>query len=327
MRATIAPQLSQVPGQTQDWTIKGPVFHNRNGRLFKARHPGAPYSLAIKVHHQESLPPEALARHYAALETYFHAMPADQSLTVPEPVLLDVAHSTMVMHWVAAPLMSKTLLAAGMNAKARRRQFTKAGRWLSAFHAHACGVAKPFDGTRHIAAANRIAGEIPGPASNGSARRNLSLCLEALDRFRPEFEGTELIFGRRHGDFTPTNIFADDRCTTGIDFLPAMQGPLVTDICRFMAYADVYKYGLTLPWQMDHLAGSAGDLAAFMAGYGGNSIVPSERMMSYLQLAEITRRIAARTKAVALNGRTAWRMIELHRLIRRSRYLIKKLSG
>ena len=233
----------------------------------------------------------------------------------------------MVMQWIDLPLMSKSLLAAGLNAAARRREFAKAGRWLAAFHACGDSLNEPFDSTAHLTTANRIAGEIPGPAQTGWAWRQLTMSLSALDAHKTEFDKAPLVFGRRHGDYTPTNIFAGREQIIGIDFLPTMRGPLITDICRFMAYADIYKYGWTLPKQMDHIAGPTADLTAFMIGYGDTDIVPPDRMMTWLQLAETTRRIAARTKAITHHGKTAWRLIELHRLSRRARHLAKRLEG
>ncbi len=327
MRDTIVPQLQHLGAPLEGWSVEGPVFHNRNGWLFKASHPAARFAVAIKVQNPEVMPQVSMPRHYSCLEHYFSAMPRDAGLAVPEPVLLDQHNNTMAMQWISDPRMSRALLRSGMNAGKRRREFRKAGRWLAAFHAQAPRTSRPLGDYPHLRLADKIAAGIDRARVPEAVNRQLDECLAALEQHYTQVADMPVVCGRRHGDYTPTNLFAGAERVTGIDFLVKWEGPLATDVCRFMAYADVYKYLLTPAGRMDHIGGDRGDLAAFMDGYGDAGILPENHVMTYLQLCETARRIAARANAVAQHGKTAWRLIELHRLTRRGRYLVERLEN
>ena len=320
------PRLSQVCRIGGDWQVTGPIAVTRNGMIFKAENPNAPFPLAVKYSYPQTTTEAGLQRQYETLQRYHDAMPQVERLSVPQPVWVDASLRTMAMRWIEEPLMTVGLLNAGFNRPERHDYLKTAGRWLRRFHECNPIVSKPLNPDPAInQVKTRFAG-VPESQHGLWSYRYLIRCLKAIDRHHASFKGTRLDHGWVHGDFTPTNIMTGPDRTTGIDFMPAKQGALVTDICRFMAYADVYQWGLTVPWRMNAICGDRDDLAAFLEGYEAELAGIDAPVMTYLQLIEVSRRIATRSVALIDQGRSFGRIAEQHRLCRRAACLIRRLG-
>ena len=320
------PRISETCRINGEWQVTGPTAVTRNGKIFLAENDSAPFRLAIKYSYPQTTTDAGLQRQYETLQRYHKVMPKQERLSVPEPVWIDASLRAMAMQWIDEPVLSAGLLNAGFNKTERQDYLRIAGRWLRRFHECSPIVSKPLNPDPAIRQIRKRFEKVPEALHGLWSFRHLIRCLKAIDRHYATFKGVELEHGGIHGDFTPTNILTGPERTIGIDFMPTKQGALISDICRFMAYADVYKWNLTMPWRMDTICGERDDLTAFLAGYEATLAGTNEPVLTYLQLIEVARRIATRGLALLDHGKNFARITEQHRLCRRAGYLIKRLG-
>lgn len=202
------------------------VLRHRPGRhtVYGAEYRGEPCVLKLFRHGQPDKAVrqtgQTLARTTEVLDSH--------SFAVNRPILLLPEAGAILLEIAPGKQLSLELAAAS---DARRAQLIgRAGQWLARLGAdRQRGHFAPFfwvDQTRIRAAS----------ADNAVDEHLIAAQLALLTVEAHRVRGLQADRGRMHGDFTPDNMFVDDRCLTVIDMEREITGAFIRDIARFLVW-------------------------------------------------------------------------------------------
>lgn len=288
VRDVVLASADARTGGAGGWAVEGPLARGRDSWVFRASTPLAPWPLAVKIF-CSATSPDRVEKRFRQLQDY-HAGLAPGPLTVPAPWAVLREHRAMISEWIGEPQASTLLRQAGRRRQRRAEILEAAGRWLGRFHDHAGIRPLPLDPARLRWHVDRMLGGREGAgqqAGDGVFRQGY----ETLQLFAEEVSDLPVAHAACHGDFTPANLFHGPARTVGFDFAVLPDLPVSFDICRFLAGAETAKPFWTRRRDLSPQGLERPDLEAFMAGYGRLEL--SERVFSYLHLAEVLRRWAS----------------------------------
>lgn len=302
VRAVILKTLDRCAHRNGAWQVE-PVRRVREGWLFKAFTPLAPWPLAIKVY-CSAMPVHLADRQHQALTRYHAGMASRPGLTVPAPWAASRRHRTLVMEWIEEPRADLLLRRAGR--LQRNHIITAASRWLRHFHDQDVSVSRPLTALELLRPIDTPLGgqdagaSVTDPVFAGAYR--------ALVRHAGDLDGRPISYVKSHGDFTPTNLFHGPQRTVGFDFVAGPTEPALRDILHFLAFADFERPLMTRASGLLSSAMDRQDLQAFLAAYGPLDDSLDARLIGAFRLAEVLRRWAFLLERMRRLGPT-WRTV------------------
>jgi hypothetical protein len=307
------------------WQLVGEPHVSRQAHVFRARAPGWPSDVAVKVY-RVLLHPQQTRWQHEALEASFQAM-RDPRFAAPRPYGWLKDERTLFMEWVEGrPLSSRLWSWKIVPDRRRLAVLADAGTWLSRYH-EAIGVApKPFDPELVLRWIDRPFARDPALERLMMGDRVFARSLALLRAAAAGLSGEPVPHTAIHGDFTPYNLIDTDERLVGIDILALHDQPVFSDLSRFLIYADVRKYVMTLPSQMNPLGVRAADAEAFLAGYGFTGVEAFAPATLVIHLAEVLRRWARVGEALRARRRLTLWLNEAWRLRRMAAYVAAALG-
>ena len=286
--------------QNGNWTVT-PIGKARESWLFKAHTPLAPWPLAVKVF-SSAMPVALPARQHTALRHYHAAMAGRPDLTVPVPWGVLPEHRTLIMEWIDAPRLDK-LLRRAVRRPERNRLIAAAGRWLRHFHDQGEQTLRPVKDIDLLRPVDTLLGGEGGENARNPVFR--AACGILRDRLH-EFADTRIALVTSHGDFSPANLFLDERRTVGFDFKANTARPTAHDMLHFLVHAKSFT---TSPWMLLTSRVDEHDLDAFVSGYGALDAGMNARLLSVFRLAEALHSWAYLIARVRREGMSARRFV------------------
>lgn len=302
---------AENPGNHK-WQVHGPAKAGRDCLLFRARTSRYDHDVAVKVFPADSLDTRTFRKQVGLLEEYCSRMQG-QYCRVPA-ILGSLQDPNMVlMEWVSAPRITRSLLKRPFQDAGREHCLQTAGRWLRSFHEVKGLTVQDLDTRSPLA---RIESLIRGAGTQASSSYDWTFkkSLKELEKALEDLKGRPCPHARTHGDFTPNNIFHGREGTIGYDFFSRKRAPITDDICRFLVYAQVYRLFRLHFSSAGALNGLVRDWDTFLQGYGSRDPGLDRDTFKALFLAETLRRWASIQKQVRLGARGLWKKVEMGRL-------------
>ena len=298
-------------GFGKDWefcTVQGPIKVTRNCVLYKTGFTDR--QLAIKLFHPAHTSPGQVKKYYSALCEYYQNMDTEKGLLVPRPYKIIQEQRILIMDWIPGPSLGRQLLRPDFSGGLRENCIRAAARWLQRFH-KAGGVRKFSLDTRPIL--DKLQNSLQR-AELGKKIFGMDSKLEQIYKtiYNCSYLAEEVYIPHApvHADFTPNNLFYDSQSIWGIDFLPRKKAPVTEDICRFLAYLNVYR--LKFVSSRSLLQEYRYDREVFIDAYQRTGIERS--LLDWLQLVEVLRRLASVKSQLNSRLRQPLRLAEMRRL-------------
>lgn len=257
----LMPTLSMIDASSA-WHITTQPIRARKCDIYKIS--GGNRTLALKVYKPGIASDAAPALQYEALQRCNKAALNQPALRAPKALAFLPDERAILMEWQTAATLRATLWRKFNSSNQRLDLVRRSGAWLRAFHELSDVSIEPLDGRKLSA---KLDTQIkPKPCSATRLIDSIPFN-RALDRFREIAASFNepTPHALLHGDFTPTNLLADDTEIVGMDMWGARSGPAFEDIARMLAYLGVVSPFALARAPLD----PQGSLTSeFMQGYG-----------------------------------------------------------
>lgn len=262
------------------WRIEGRVGRSRKCDIYIVGNPTHPAKLALKIYRSGSSSPRAPSQQFRALE---RLQKSDKSPAAPTPYGFSPEDRAILMDWIDAPSLQKSLWHHWWSSGQRHALIRSAGYWLRSFHDTTTIETQKLDGAKLV---EKLNVQLEKHATQSSVSAAFQECIRVFARYAQQ-EVASTPHALLHGDFTPRNLLVRKKIIFGIDMWGARMGPTYEDAARLIAYI-LINSPFSLNTNAWHPLSKLQQ--AFADGYGTDQIDMMSKTWSLILLYQLLRR-------------------------------------
>ncbi len=277
--------------------------------------------LALKIYRNSIASETAPQIQFRALERCQSAQQNSARLRAPTPYAFLKDEKAILMDWLAAPNLHSRLWQLWFSRSKRLDLVEASGAWLRAFHDLSCISYESFEGNKLLAKLNSRTKNNQDAAAALQTNKNWATAFESFEKKASEIS-SQSPHALLHGDFTPSNVLADERGIIGIDMWGARHAPVFEDAARILTYLAINS-----PFSLSSVPlHSDGPLvSAFARGYGTDVLDTRSPAWIFTLLYQQLRRGLVYQQSLLKKRRVSvahWQMKQTFSLIMQSQNLL-----